>query len=136
MAAYGLECTFAEVSLQSGAGLAPAGGFKDGLADAKASALEAEQIDAADDYVASQCLWQQRLVLGAAHQRADHGQVLPLDQCHLSRIAHTGAGMIAGQSGLQARFHGVQFDHRCVALGAHANPAYAALLGHGGDQFL
>ena len=56
MSANGLKGPGAEVVLEAGAGLAPAGGFENRLADPEASALETEQIDAADDEVAPQII--------------------------------------------------------------------------------
>lgn len=52
------------------------------------------------------------MILCTPHQRTDHRQMLPLNQRDLPRIAHAGAGVVTGQAGLQARFHGIEFKHR------------------------
>ncbi|MNI95066.1 hypothetical protein D3C73_1532750 [compost metagenome] len=67
------------------------------------------------------------------HQRTDHGQVFRLDQRHLACIADTRAGAVTRQAGFQACLYRVELDHRRVALGPHADPANAALLGHFGE---
>src|SRR3989344_849051 len=136
MPAHGLKGPRAQVVLQACAGLAPASGFENRLADAETPALEAEQVDATDNEVAPQIFRLDRLIVRAAHQRTDHCQMLPLNQRHLPRIAHAGAGAIARQAGLQPRFPGLPFDHWHVTFRAHANPAYAADLRYFGNQFL
>ncbi|MNP50681.1 hypothetical protein D3C76_1449590 [compost metagenome] len=111
MAAHGLKCPRPEVVFQAGAGLTPTGGFENRLANPKASTLEAEQVDPTDNEIAPQIFRLERFIVRTPHQRTDHRQVLPLHQRHLPRIAHTGAGMIASQSGLQSCLNGIQFDH-------------------------
>lgn len=136
MATDGLKRPEAQALFQLGAGLAPASSFQERLADAKAAALEAEQIDTADGDIAPEILGLYRVLSVAAEQGADHGQVLPLDQRDLARIARAGARMIAGQARFAARLDRVENQHVAEALGAYADPAHLALLRHGGDKFL
>ena len=65
MPTHGLKSPVAEALLKPRARLAPAGGFQNCLADLEATALEAEQVDAADHQVASQVLGHDVLVGGA-----------------------------------------------------------------------
>jgi len=136
MSANGLKGPGAEVVFETCAGLAPAAGFKNRLADPETPTFEAEQVDAADDDIAPQILRSYRLIVRAAHQRIDYGQVFPLNQRHLPRIAHTGTGMITGQPGLKSCFHGIEFDHRRAGLRPHTDPAHTSLLRYFGDQLL
>lgn len=100
----------------------------------KAPALEAEQIDAGDRDIAAQLAGRHGRI--AAEQGGNDGQVFPLDQRDLPRIAWPGAAVIAGQAGLTPRFHGLDFEHRLARPGAHAYPAHLADLRHVGEQFL
>jgi hypothetical protein len=56
VAAHGLKGTQPQAFFEARAGLAPAGGFQYGLANAKAPSLEAEQVDATDGEIAAQIL--------------------------------------------------------------------------------
>src|SRR5690606_23966218 len=103
MPAHGLEGAGPQTLLQAGAGLAPAGGFQQRLADAKAPALEAEQVDAGDGDIAAQVAWCDVSI----QQRGDHRQMLPLNQRHLARIAWPGARVIAGQPGFAPGLDGL-----------------------------
>jgi len=134
MSAHGLEGAWAEAFLKAGAGLAPAGGFQNGLADAKTSALEAEQVDSGYRDIAPQLAGLHRRI--AAQQGGNHCQVFPLNQRDLARIAWAGATVIAGQPSLAARFHCLYFEHGFARFRAYTHPANMAYLRYLGKQFL
>lgn len=136
MAAHRLEGAKAQALFQLGARLAPAGGFQNRLADTKASAFEAEQVDAADGDIAPEILGLYPMLSIAAEQSADHGQVFPLDQRDLARVAWAGARMIAGQACFATGLDRIENQHVAESFGAHANPAHLAALWHGSDKGL
>ena len=134
MATHGLEGATTEAFLQFCAGLAPTGGFQQCLADAKAPALEAEQVDAGNRDIAAQLAGRHGRT--TTEQGGNDGQVFPLNQGHLSCIARSGAAVVAGQASFASGFHGFDFEHGFASFGTNADPAHPADLWYLGQQFL
>ena len=119
VAAHGVVAARAEILLHAAARVAGPAVLEDRCADAKAPVLEAEQVDAAHDDVASR---QRGIRRGAAQECSDRVEVLALDQGDLAFAVALPVKVIALET---AAGHGFDRIHR-LRLAAprrtHTNP--------------